>query len=64
MMMMMVVVMIIIILKLQYNNVGIRLKPKTMMIICCGVGITGNVTQTLCYLRTVYLTLVSVFRKM
>ena len=50
--------------KLQYNSVGIRLKPETMIIIYCSVGIAENVTKTLFYLCTVYLTVGLLFRKM
>jgi hypothetical protein len=49
---------------MQYNSVGIRLKPETMIIIYCSVGTAENVTQSVLYLRTVYLTPVSVVRKM
>jgi len=55
---------IIIIRKLQYNSVVIRLQPETMIIICCSVGIAENVTQSVFYLCTVYLTAVSVVRTM
>ena len=64
MMMMIIIIIIIIIRKLQYNSVGIRLKPETMIIIYCSVGIAENVTQIVFYLCAAYLTVVSVFRKM
>ena len=64
MMIMTIIIIIIMVRKLQYNSVGIRLKPETMIIIYCSVGIAENVTKTLFYLCTVYLTVGLLFRKM
>jgi hypothetical protein len=59
-----IIIMVIILRNLQCNSLGIRLQPKTMIIIYCSVGIAENVTQILLYLCTVCLTALSVVRKM